>query len=79
MTPIEALQSVVEALGGQTALARALSQQTGRSVRQQHIWNWLNRDGGIPPAYAPLIVNLCEKRGLHITCALLCPAFYPDA
>ncbi|TNF06413.1 MAG: hypothetical protein EP323_05130 [Gammaproteobacteria bacterium] len=79
MSPIEALQLVVDALGGQTALARALSQQTGRSVRQQHIWNWLNRDGGIPPAYAPLIVSLSKKHGLTITCSLLCPAFYPDA
>ncbi len=79
MTPVEALQAVVDALGGQTALARALSTQTGRSVRQQHVWNWLNRDGGIPPAYAPLIVNMCKKHGLQISCALLCPAFYRDA
>lgn len=77
MTPVEALQCVVEALGGQTALANALSNRTGRPVRQQHVWNWLNRDGGIPPAYAPLIEAMCKERGLNIDCSLLCPGFYP--
>ncbi|WP_461481392.1 YdaS family helix-turn-helix protein [Porticoccus sp.] len=77
MTPVEALQCVIEASGGQTALAKALASRTGRPVRQQHVWNWLNRDGGIPPAYAPLIEAMCKERGLNIDCSLLCPGFYP--
>jgi len=76
MTPVEALQCVVEAFGGQSALAKAISKRTGRNIKQQHVWNWLNRDGGLPPAYAPLIESLCRERNLHITCSHLCPAFY---
>lgn len=77
MTPKEALQTVVEVLGGQTALATALSKRTGRCIKQQHVWNWLNRDGGIPAAYAPLVESLCKERGMSISCSHLCPRFYP--
>ena len=37
------LQRAVDKVGGQSALADAI----GR--KQQHIWNWLNRPGGVPP------------------------------
>lgn len=77
MTPEEALQKAVEIVGGQTALANVLSDKTGRSIRQQHIWNWLNRDGGLPAAYAPLVQSLCEELGEGISCCDLCPDFYP--
>lgn len=36
---IEALQKAVELAGGQSSLAKAIG------VKQQHVWNWLNRDG----------------------------------
>lgn len=36
---IEALQKAVELVGGQSSLAKAIG------VKQQHVWNWLNRDG----------------------------------
>jgi DNA-binding transcriptional regulator YdaS (Cro superfamily) len=36
---IEALRKAVELAGGQSRLAKAIG------VRQQHVWNWLNRDG----------------------------------
>jgi hypothetical protein len=77
MTPEEALHKAVIAVGGQTALANFLSSKTGRSIRQQHIWNWLNRDGGLPAAYAPLVKSLCEELGEFISCSDLCPDFYP--
>lgn len=35
---IEALRKAVELAGGQVALAKAIG------VKQQHVWNWLNRD-----------------------------------
>jgi DNA-binding transcriptional regulator YdaS (Cro superfamily) len=77
MTPEEVLNKAVEIVGGQTALANALSVKTGRGIRQQHIWNWLNRDGGLPAAYAPLVQSLCEEYGGSISCNDLCPEFYP--
>jgi len=77
MTREEALNKAVVVVGGQTALANALSVKTGRGIRQQHIWNWLNRDGGLPAAYAPLVQSLCEEYGGSITCNDLCPEFYP--
>lgn len=77
MTREQALQKVVEIIGGQTALANVLSDRTGRSIRQQHIWNWLNRDGGLPAAYAPLVQSLCKELGEDIPCSYLCPEFYP--
>lgn len=76
MTPEEALRKAVEVIGGQTAMARALSVKTGRSIRQQHIWNWLNRDGGLPAAYAPLVQSLCRELGEELPCCYLCPDFY---
>jgi DNA-binding transcriptional regulator YdaS (Cro superfamily) len=36
---IDALKKAVDVAGGQSNLARAIG------VKQQHVWNWLNRDG----------------------------------
>jgi DNA-binding transcriptional regulator YdaS (Cro superfamily) len=36
------LKTACELCGGQAALAEKLG------VKQQHIWNWLNRPGGVP-------------------------------
>lgn len=36
---IEALKRAVELAGGQSSLAKSIG------VKQQHVWNWLNRDG----------------------------------
>ena len=76
MTPEEALNRVVAIVGGQTALANAVSKKTGRSIRQQHVWNWLNRDGGIPAAYAPFLESLSKEYGEEVSCRALCPDFY---
>lgn len=35
---IEALRKAVQIAGGQSQLAKAVG------VKQQHVWNWLNRD-----------------------------------
>lgn len=40
--PMSALQRAVDELGGQAALAVAVG------VKQQHVWNWLNRNGAVP-------------------------------
>lgn len=36
------LRNAVEIVGGQSALARALTDLTGKKYRQGHIWQWLN-------------------------------------
>lgn len=43
---IAPLKRAVELAGGQSSLARAIG------VKQQHVWNWLNRDGKTPPERA---------------------------
>jgi DNA-binding transcriptional regulator YdaS (Cro superfamily) len=44
------LQSAVDLVGSQAALAAAIG------VKQQHIWNWLNRKGArIPAEHCPAI------------------------
>ena len=76
MTPTEALRKAITILGGQTATARAISQKTGITIKQQHVWNWLNRDGGVPPEYAPIIEEIAAEQGVTLTRRQLCPQFY---
>ena len=46
-----ALQRAVDIMGGQKSLAEAIG------VKQQHVWNWLNRDKRIPLERAIAIEN----------------------
>lgn len=39
---MSALQTAIEAAGGQAALASLIG------VKQQHVWNWLNRGNAVP-------------------------------
>lgn len=43
------LQKAVALSGGQAALATRLD------VKQQHVWNWLNRGGFVPPEHCARI------------------------
>ena len=45
----EGLTQAIEKAGGQAALARVLARQTGRPIRQGHVWAWINRSGRVPP------------------------------
>ena len=56
---------VVRSLG-QTGLARRLG------VRQQQVWNWLNRDGGHPP------VERCPSIEREFNGSLTCEQLRPD-
>lgn len=51
---MKALEIAVKAAGGQTALANKLNGKLGEKLKtplkQGHVWAWLFRDGGIPPA-----------------------------
>ncbi|QCJ70473.1 cytoplasmic chaperone TorD [Providencia heimbachae] len=42
------LQTAITAAGGQTQLARRISQLLKKPVKQQQIWNWLNRNKRVP-------------------------------
>ena len=65
-----ALGEAVQIAGGQAALVRELNRVTGRPFKQAHVWNWLNRDKGIPPDVAPYI-----ERITGVTRQALCPEF----
>jgi DNA-binding transcriptional regulator YdaS (Cro superfamily) len=45
-TPIE---KAVRISGGQTELARKLTEATGRPITQAHVWGWINRSNGVVP------------------------------
>lgn len=56
MTPEQlALTEAINAAGGQSELARKLSASSGRPVKQQQVWNWLNREKKPSVKQAPFI------------------------
>lgn len=60
---VKALQRAVELAGGQTELARRLTEvldDPRKTVKQAHVWNWLNRDKQTPAEYARLIEGIVE-------------------
>jgi DNA-binding transcriptional regulator YdaS (Cro superfamily) len=46
----EALRRATEIVGGQSALARAISERTEGKIKQGHIWYWLSEEGAPFPA-----------------------------
>lgn len=75
MTPLEALERAVDVLGGQTALANIC----GGNVKQQHVWNWLNRDKRLPDRYAIRVSRACQAAGTDVPAERLCPEMFDDA
>jgi DNA-binding transcriptional regulator YdaS (Cro superfamily) len=69
MTPYEALTKAVDVLGGQTALARVC----GGRVKQQHVYNWLNRDKRLPDRYAMKVQQATSNKGHTVPVWDLCP------
>jgi DNA-binding transcriptional regulator YdaS (Cro superfamily) len=70
---MSALQRAIDAAGTQAALAGLVG------VKQQHVWNWLNR-GNTPAEHCPAIERatreIAAERGdpkLIVTCEELCP------
>lgn len=59
---IKALKQAVSAAGGQSALARAI----GGSVKQAHVWAWLNRNTKIPAEHCPAIERATGVRCEHL-------------
>ena len=64
LTPLE---RAVDIMGGQTALAKAI----GGTVKQAHVWNWLNGSRGRVPAEYCRAIETATK-GL-VTCQQLRP------
>ncbi|MEY5098938.1 MAG: hypothetical protein RJA36_1657 [Pseudomonadota bacterium] len=50
------LATAVEALGGQAKLAALIG------VRQQHVWNWLNRGDAVPPEFCVAIERATDVK-----------------
>ncbi len=69
MTNLDALRKAVDVLGGQTAMADLL----GPKVKQQHVWNWLNRDKRLPERYAMRVHRATEAKGTLVPAWELCP------
>ncbi len=56
MTPEQlALSEAIALAGGQSELARKLTVDSGRLVKQQQVWNWLNREKRPPVKLSALI------------------------
>lgn len=45
---VSGLQTAINAAGGQTQLAKRISELLNKPVKQQQIWNWLNRNKRVP-------------------------------
>jgi DNA-binding transcriptional regulator YdaS (Cro superfamily) len=71
----EPLAKVIAIIGGQKALADALSKKPGVSVKQGHVWSWLNvTQDGTPSEH---VINACEVVGFEVTPHELRPDIYP--
>lgn len=69
MTPLQALEKAVSVIGGQTETAAVC----GEPVKQGHVWNWLNRDGGLPAKHAMKVQRATIKKGDAVYAHELCP------
>lgn len=58
--PREALEKAIEKVGSQAELARRIASSI-RPIKQQHVWNWLNRDDTIP---AEVVLDIERETGV---------------
>lgn len=68
---MNALERAIYIVGGQTKLAVGISDwlvrngRTDKTIKQQHVWKWLNNSSGIPtvpPEYRMAIEEITEGR-----------------
>ena len=74
LTPLQALKKAVKVLDGQTSLAAVC----GQRVRQQHVYNWLNRDLKLPEKYALKVQAATSAKGEAVLAHELCPEAFPE-
>lgn len=72
ISPIEALEQAISIAGTQAELARRIA-TPDRPIKQQHVWNWLNRDKKVPPE-----VVLDIERETGVSRHKLRPDIYPE-
>ncbi|PLT21536.1 transcriptional regulator [Psychrobacter sp. MES7-P7E] len=72
LSPLEALQKAVETAGGQTELAKSIDPNQEK-LKQQNIWNWLNRD---KKTSAKWVVKVSQATG--VSCHELRPDIFPE-
>lgn len=53
---MSALKVAIDAVGSQAALAGLIG------VKQQHVWNWLNRGNAVPPEHCAAIEHATEGK-----------------
>lgn len=70
---LDALQRAIAEIGSQAALAKAISTDD-RPIKQQHVWNWLNRDRKVPPE---LVLSIERATAGKVTRHELRPDIYP--
>ncbi len=74
MSPKDSLRKAIKLAGGQTELARRVSELSGKAIKQQHVYNWLHRQQQCSRTYARF-VELAVKS--EVTKEELCPDLYP--
>jgi len=78
---IESLKKIIDAAGGQTALAALLrAKLPHRPLRQSHVCNWLcsrNPDQMPPADYVPALESIAHDLGLSLSGRDLRPDLYP--
>lgn len=77
MTPLQALEKAVRVLGGQTALAKVCSTDAAR-IKQQHVFNWLNRDKKLPEKHAVRVHRATALAGDPVYAWELCPDAFAE-
>lgn len=76
MTPRDALEKAISLAGGQTALAEKCTTVHSKPIKQGHIWNWLNRDGGRVPS--ELVLAVAAGVDWQVSPHQLRPDLYPN-
>jgi len=65
-TPKHVIRKAIKIAGGQAELARLIG------VKSQYVWNWINRDSGVPAEYVIPI-----EKATGVTRQELRPDIYP--
>ena len=68
------LDQAIDLVGGQSALARLLSDDTGQRVSQARVWAWVHRVPKVPAEFA---IPIERVTGGRITRHQLRPDLYP--
>ncbi len=71
---VQPLNKAIQTVGGQSILARALSETSGRVIKQQNIWAWLNVCKSFPPELARTIERITNG---VVKRSELCPKIFP--